>query len=47
MRGKKAKELRKKVYGDRSFRARKYTVDKNGTIHADNYRNTYQFLKRI
>ncbi len=46
MNGKKAKALRKQIYGDRSFRARTYHVDKNGTIHADAYRKMYQNMKK-
>jgi hypothetical protein len=47
MRGKKAKELRKKVYGDKTFRSRYYTKDNDGIIHADELRKMYQHLKKI
>ncbi len=46
MNGKKAKALRKQVYGDRTFRARTYHTDKNRVIHADVYRKMYQGMKR-
>jgi hypothetical protein len=46
MRVKKAKALRQQVYGEKTFRARKYFVDDKGTIHADFYRKTYQHLKK-
>lgn len=46
MRGKKAKRLRKEVYGDLSLRARKYRVRDDGSIMADPLRVIYQKLKK-
>ena len=48
MKGKKAKALRKQVYGDKfSFRVRKYMKNtKTGTIFCVGKRKKYQSLKR-
>ena len=48
MKGKKAKALRKQVYGDEfSFRVRKYMKNtKTGTIFCVGKRKKYQSLKR-
>lgn len=48
MRGKKAKALRKQVYGSEfSFRVRKYVKDaKTGTIFCIDKRKEYQSLKK-
>jgi len=40
------KRIRKTVYEDKQPRTRKYTTDKNGTVHADAYRRVYQRLKK-
>ena len=47
MRGKKAKRLRKKVYGDMSIRDTKYfRNNKTGQITADSMRTAYQHSKK-
>jgi hypothetical protein len=46
MRGRKAKMIRRAVYGDYSPRVRQYSTDRNGTLHADARRKTYQEMKR-
>jgi len=47
MRGKKAKRLRKKVYGDMSIRDTKYfRNNKTGQITADELRTAYQHSKK-
>jgi len=46
MRATVAKRIRKEVYGDKQPRTRKYTTDRNGTVHADAYRKVYQRRKK-
>ena len=46
MRQKKAKRIKKEVYGDYSPRARKYYINKEGTIFADKLRRKYQKDKK-
>jgi len=46
MNGKRAKEIRRKVYGDLSLRGRKYYKDLNGCIIADSKRQEYQKAKK-
>lgn len=45
MRGKKAKALRRKVYGDLSHASREYREFRTGQVVADNLRHEYQRLK--
>lgn len=47
MRGKKAKQIRKKVYGDFSFRLRDYRTDNDGVITANPRRQAYQNAKKV
>lgn len=47
MSGRKSKALRRKVYGDFSFRHRTYSRDPvTKTIHADARRHAYQQAKK-
>ena len=46
MRGKKAKELRRVIYDDYSFRFRQYYIGLHGGIQADQRRKAYQKAKR-
>lgn len=46
MRQKKAKRIKKEVYGDFSPRARKYFINEEGTIFADKLRRKYKKEKR-
>lgn len=47
MNSKKAKALRKEVYGDKDYRDRKYYKHPNsGMIMADSYRQKYQNRKK-
>jgi hypothetical protein len=48
MRGKKAKKLRKLIYGDMSYRDRKHFHDKDtGQVYADARRTAYKMAKRV
>lgn len=47
VRGKKAKQIRKKVYGDFSFRLRDYRTDNDGVITANPRRQAYQNAKKV
>ncbi len=46
MRGKKAKSIRKSVYGEKSIRARRYARNEAGTITNLGLRRTYQASKK-
>ncbi len=48
MRNKKAKIIRRKIYGERSTNreSRSYTKDDVGTVTADQWRQRYQKVKR-
>jgi hypothetical protein len=46
LRGKKAKEIRKEVYGNMDHRIRKYAKDSKGVIRAVGFRRIYQRKKR-
>lgn len=46
MRGKKAKQLRKKVYGDFSIREKVYKISENGQRVCIGKRATYLKLKK-
>jgi len=45
MRGKKAKAIRKKIYGDLSTRVRKYFKCQSGNVIRDSLRRQYQQAK--
>jgi len=47
MRGKKAKGIRREVYGDFSIRDRKYVRTKKGTIISIGRRRAYKRLKAL
>lgn len=46
MNQKKAKKIRKEIYGEYSPRARKYYMDSEGTIFCDKLRRTYKKAKK-
>jgi hypothetical protein len=46
MNQKKAKRIKREVYGDYSPKFRKYYIDKNGTIFADRLRRLYKKAKQ-
>ena len=46
MNQKKAKRIKKEVYGDYSPRFRKYFINKDRTIFADKLRRAYQEAKK-
>ena len=46
MNARKAKEIRKEIFGDRSIRGTKYQVLTNGMIIADDLRRAYGYAKR-
>jgi hypothetical protein len=46
MNSKKAKAIRKEVYGDFSHRATKYFINDEGTIYADKLRRKYKKAKK-
>ena len=46
MNGHQAKNLRRYIYGDLSFKDRKYYVFGNGQIISDKLRNTYLKIKK-
>lgn len=45
MRGKKAKRIRREVYGDLSLRLKRYRGVKGGTLYRDDLRQAYQRAK--
>ena len=47
MNGRKAKQLRKAIYGDFSIRSPEYTIDINGTIRCEGRRKLYKEAKKV
>jgi hypothetical protein len=46
MRGIRAKQIRKIIYGEKTFRARKHYANKVGSCVCDSMRQDYQRLKK-
>jgi len=46
MRGKKAKKIRKLIYGDHSLQQKEYKKDLNGAIHCVGLRHDYKEAKK-
>ena len=46
MNGRVAKQVRKLIFGDYSYKVRKYIRDVNGTIREISLRHKYQQIKR-
>ena len=46
MRGKKAKQIRRLIYGDYSYRLKRYRTKDNGQIVSIGHRSAYQKAKK-
>jgi len=46
MNGRRAKRIRKAIYGDFSIRNTEYTIDMNGTIRCEGRRKLYKEAKK-